>query len=91
MKYKIINHKGDINIHVSDIKANEEHLHKAFQRCKEGKCSCPTQEYEKVKSFQITNSNESIQLSIKTKDGEKIDIKEIEKCLAHSIEQAPEK
>ena len=84
MKYKITKKDKDININVSDLKGNEDKIVEAFQECKEGRCSCPTQEYDKVESFAIIDSDESVQLSIKTKNGEEIDTDEIEKCLLHA-------
>jgi len=87
MKYKITKHDKDINITVSDLKGNEDQIVDAFQECKEGRCSCPTQEYDKVASFTITDSEESVQLSIKTKNGETIDADEIERCLLHAKKQ----
>ncbi|MES9955941.1 MAG: hypothetical protein ABW086_02730 [Sedimenticola sp.] len=84
MKTKIVRKKGGVKIQVSEIESNTDELMSAFQECQEGKCSCPTNEYEKVESLSIEQSKEGISLSVKAKDGEKIDIAEIEKCLEYT-------
>ncbi len=84
MKYKITNHEDGLDIDVSEVKGNKEKLLQAFQECQEGRCTCPTQEYEKVAKFDIDKSREAIHLSIKTKDGEEINKNEIENCLEYT-------
>ena len=39
---------------------NKEKLLEAFQECSEGRCSCPTQEYEKVEKLDIISTENSI-------------------------------
>ncbi|MET0047531.1 MAG: hypothetical protein ABW066_07100 [Sedimenticola sp.] len=84
MKTKIVSQKGGVKVKVSEIASNTDELMSALQECQEGKCSCPTNEYEKVESLSIEQSKKGISLSVKAKDGEEIDIAEIEKCLEHT-------
>ena len=84
MKYKITNHEDGLDIDVTEVKGNKEKLLQAFQECQEGRCTCPTQEYEKVAKFDIDKSRKAIHLSIKTKDGEEINKNEIENCLEYT-------
>jgi hypothetical protein len=84
MKY-IITHRDDgVDIDVADLDEGKEELIEAFQACREGRCSCPTQEYEKVEAFEIHNAGESIHVSIKTRQGENIEQSEIANCLEHA-------
>ena len=84
MKTKIESQENGVNIQVSDIASNSDEILGAFKECQEGKCSCPTNEYEKVESINVEQSNDGISLSVKAKDGEEIDMAEIEKCLEHT-------
>jgi len=84
MKSKITKNNHGIEINITEVKGKKEELLEAFQECSEGRCSCPTQEYEKVETMNIIDTENNIQLSIKSKDNEVIDTKEIEKCLEHT-------
>jgi len=84
MKSKITKNNHGIEINITEVKGKKEELLEAFQECSEGRCSCPTQEYEKVETMNIIDTENNIQLSIKSKDNEVIDTNEIEKCLEHT-------
>ena len=84
MKSKITKNDHGIEINITEVKGKKNELLEAFQECSEGRCSCPTQEYEKVETLNIIDNEKSIQLSIKSKENEVIDTKEIEKCLEYT-------
>lgn len=84
MKTKIVSKKDGVEIQVAEIGSHADKLLAAFQECQEGRCSCPTREYEKVEGMSIKQSKEGISLSVKAKAGQQIDTEEIEKCLEHT-------
>ena len=84
MKSKITKNDKGIEINITEVKGKKDELLEAFQECSEGRCSCPTQEYEKVETMNIIGTENNIKLSIKSKENEVIDTKEIEKCLEHT-------
>lgn len=84
MKYKIDENESVIDISINDVKDKKEKLLEAFQECQEGRCSCPTEEYKKLDSLEIDHNDENISLRLKSKDGSKIDIEEISKCMEHT-------
>ena len=84
MKYKIDEHKNGLDISINDVKDKKNKLLEVFQECKEGRCSCPTEEYKKLDSLNIEDNDESINLHLKSKDGTKIDKDEINKCLEYT-------
>jgi len=87
MKYKIDEKESGIDISVTDAKGDKQELLDAFRECQEGRCSCPTDEYKKLASLEITQDEAEIQLRLKPKDGEVIDKAEIEKCLSYTSER----
>ena len=87
MKYKISENQDGIDISVNDIKTGKEKLVEAFRECREGKCSCPTEEYKKLDSLEMEEKDDSIQLKLKSRQGEKIVMSEIEKCLDYTSER----
>ncbi len=87
MKYKIDENESSIDISINDVKDKKEKLLEAFQECQEGRCSCPTEEYKKLDSLEIDDDDGNINLHLKSKDGSKINIEEINKCMEHTKNQ----
>ncbi len=87
MEAQIKKTENGIQIDVTDLEGKKDQLLEAFNECSEGHCTCPTQEYQKVESLDVSGSDEAIQLSIKAKAGEEIDTAEIEKCLDYTKKQ----
>ena len=84
MKTRIVRQKDGIEIQVGQTGSHTDELMAALKECQEGRCSCPTQEYDKVESLRIERSQEGIALTVKAKTGKRIDVREIEKCLEHT-------
>jgi hypothetical protein len=84
MKYKLSKQAQDIEIKVGDVEGQENQLLDAFQECQEGRCKCPTQEYQKLGSLQVEKVKGGISLRLKPKTGAEFDQAEIERCLAHT-------
>lgn len=94
MKSEIIKNKNGIDINITDVNdqnGEKDKLLEAFQECSEGRCTCPTQEYEKVESLNITRTDKVIQLSIKSKENTVINTDEIEKCLEYTRDKVSKK
>jgi hypothetical protein len=90
MEAQIKTTETGIQIDITELEGRQEQLLEAFQECSDGRCTCPTQEYQKVESLEIAGSDDVIQLSIQAKAGEQIDTAEIEKCLAYTQRRVSE-
>jgi len=84
METRILKNKNGIDINITELEGKKEELLEAFNECSEGRCTCPTQEYTKIETLNIVDSEDKIQLSIISRQNEVIDTKEIEKCLEHT-------
>jgi len=91
MKSRIIKKKNGIDINITELKGGKEKLLEAFRECSEGRCTCPTQEYEKVETLNVIGTDKTIQLSIKSKENTVINAKEIEKCLEYTKDKISKK
>jgi hypothetical protein len=87
MKFRISKKTEEVEIKVSGVEGQEQQLLDAFQECKEGRCTCPTQEYQKLDALQVEHVNGEISLRLKPKEGAEFDQAEIERCLAHTAER----
>jgi hypothetical protein len=90
MEAKIKTTETGIEINVTDLEGKKDQLLEAFQECSEGRCTCPTQEYQKVEALDILESDDAIQLAIKARADQQIDTAEIEKCLEYTRQRVSE-
>lgn len=84
MKSIVQSNSEGLTIEVSEISGKQEQLLAEFQSCQEGRCSCPTNEYEKLDSLNIETVSWKVRLSLKAKSGQILDGNEIQKCLDHT-------
>ncbi len=90
MEAKIKTTEAGIQIDVTELEGKKEQLLEAFQECSEGRCTCPTQEYQKVETLEVIDAGDAIELSIKAKADEQIDTAEIQKCLEYTKKRVAE-
>lgn len=57
-----------------------------FAKCAAGTCSCPTPQYEKVESMDVTAQDSGVTVNLKIKPGQTIDVADIERCLVHTAQ-----
>ncbi len=87
MKYRIHERGTQLDIEVGDLHGKQEELMKAFQDCQEGRCSCPTTQYQKLEALDIEPKEDGLMLRLKPKSGMRFDSSEIEKCLQYTADQ----
>lgn len=90
MEAKIKPTETGVQIGVTEFEGKKEQLLDAFQECSEGRCTCPTNEYQKVQKLDILGTDDMIRLSITAKPDEQIDTAEIEKCLEYTKKRVTE-
>ena len=84
MRYKVESNENEVSIEVSDTKGKHKGLLDAFKDCREGRCSCPTQEYSKLDALEIEHDEDSISLKLRSRPNERFDESEIKKCLEYT-------
>jgi hypothetical protein len=87
MKYAIKGKPQGLEIKIEDLGDKQQKVLESLQACAEGKCSCPTSQYEKLDAIQILPSPDSVSIELKAKAGEKVRQSDIEKCLEYTAEQ----
>jgi hypothetical protein len=81
MKYKIESSKNGLSILIKSEADERENLLSNFELCQKGQCSCPTDEYKKLQSLNISSLDDELILNLKSKPNQVFDINEIKKCL----------
>ena len=73
-----------LKIELTEIQGKEKQLLAAFQECQKGRCACPTNEYSKLASLEIEQTDGKLNLRLSAKEGEVFDSAEIGKCLDYT-------
>ncbi|HEV2438562.1 MAG TPA: hypothetical protein VGX97_00680 [bacterium] len=84
MKYSVQGDGSTVAIRVEQVGSKQADLLREFNECAEGHCSCPTSQYEKVESMQITPGGDQLSITLRAKPGETIEHGDIQKCLEHT-------
>lgn len=84
MKYRTRPRASGVEIQIDDLGQDENRLLEAFEECRQGRCSCPTDEYTKLEELAVKKDDGSIRLELSAKEGETFDATEIERCLDYT-------
>lgn len=84
MKHTIEQTIDGVQINAAVPIEKQKPLLEEFSKCAAGTCSCPTPQYEKVASMNVTANESGVTVNLKLKDGETIDVADIERCLEHT-------
>ncbi len=92
MKYRISETGEQLRIEILGVGGNKkrEEVLGAFQQCQEGRCACPTRQYEKLRSLDMETGPDAIELRLLPRPGEEFEREQIEKCLDFTIESVSE-
>jgi hypothetical protein len=88
--YRIREDESGLSIEVEGVGSKQAELMQTFGECKEGQCSCPTDEYTKLASMDVKQAGGSITLRLEAKAGEKFDASEIAACLDYTTQKLDE-
>ena len=58
-----------------------------FGKCAAGACSCPSPQYQKLESMQVSSQDGAVTVDLKVKAGEVVDVADINACLDHTAKQ----
>lgn len=89
MRHEIREASGTVKVEVAGTGNRHEALLNGFQACAEGRCTCPTTEYTKLALLQVEPAPSGvIALTLTPKSGQRFDLSAVERCIAHSIQNA---
>jgi hypothetical protein len=85
--YKINATGATVAIQITGVGERQDELLQAFGECAEGRCSCPTDEYEKVAAMDVQPGQDRIDINLEAKPGTTLDTSEIEACLDYTVQR----
>ena len=87
IEFKVIEGEDALRIGIEGLGDKQPLVLKALQECAQGRCTCPTAQYEKLESVEITPGADGIQVALVPRAGETIDRQAIDKCLGYTAAQ----
>lgn len=85
MTYTIDGNGSAVAIEITGVAGRQAKLLEAFGECQEGRCSCPTNEYEKVAAMEVEPGEDRIAIRLEAKHGTTFDTAEIAACLDYTV------
>ena len=86
-KFNVTQDPTILKIRIDDVGEKQVQLLQALQECAEGRCTCPSNQYEKLQKIDIAPLDGVIEVSLVPRDGESIDRAEIDRCLEYTAAQ----
>ena len=89
MESSIKEKNNHIVVNINKIEDKKELILQNLNDCKEGRCSCPTNEYDKLNKLdiQVNDDLSEIILDLEPKKDHKIAVSEIKKCLDYTADK----
>lgn len=84
-KYTINADGASVEIELTEVAGRQAELLEAFVECREGRCSCPTDEYLKVATMEVQPTGDRIAIRLQAKPGTILDTSEIAACLTYTV------
>lgn len=85
--YEITPAERGVQIELADVGAKQAELLAAFGECQTGRCSCPTDEYDKVADMTLKPSPDGIRIELVAKPGAVFSTAEIAACLDYTVDK----
>lgn len=87
MKYHVDQTVDGLKIEASVAPEQQAKLLEEFGKCASGTCSCPSTQYDKLASINVSHGANGVSVELKAKSGENIDVEDIKRCLDHTANQ----
>ena len=87
-EYKVSATGATVAIQITGTGEQQGELLQAFGEGAEGRCSCPTDEYEKVAAMDVQPGQDRIDIRLEAKPGTSLDASEIEACLDYTVQRS---
>jgi hypothetical protein len=87
MKHTIEQTAEGLRITAASPRGKQKALLEELAKCAAGTCSCPSPQYGKLQSIDVSAQDAGVTVDLKVKPGEAIDTEDIERCLDHTARQ----
>ena len=88
MRYTITEPDETVEIRVTETGDRAAQLLTSMQECQQGRCACPTDQYERLEGMDVHSGNDAITLTLRPRAGERLDVNELRRCLDYTVAKA---
>lgn len=88
MRYEITEDDNDVEIRLQQTGEHTPQLLAALEDCQQGRCGCPTEQYERLEDMSINTSVDELTIRLHPHDGQRLDTGELRACLDYTVTQA---
>jgi hypothetical protein len=86
-KFTVMEGAAKLRIRIEDVGSKQDQLINALQECAEGRCTCPTNQYEKLDAIEVVPGDAAVDVTLTPKAGESIDRLAIDRCLEYTADK----
>jgi hypothetical protein len=86
MHYDITQQGTDVEILVRDTAGHARQLLASFQECQQGRCGCPTDQYDRLAALAIEECEDQVAIRLSSHEGERLDVDQLEACLDYMVD-----
>lgn len=86
--YSIEQKADELNIRLTDVGSQQGPLLAAFQRCQDGSCTCPTDEYRKLASFDVDADEDAIAVRLTSAPGARLGPEANGRCVRYTLDRS---
>ena len=86
MEYDIIEDQSRVLISITKLEGRHAAALGALEECMQGRCSCRTSQSAKLKSFEVVSGEDSIDVTLTTKDGQRLDRSDLDTCMRYTLD-----
>ena len=83
MRYRIIEHDTDIEIHVHETGEHSQQLLASLQHCQEGRCGCPTDQYDRLEDMVVQTDPDKVTIQLHPRAGQRFDPEQVQEPGLH--------
>lgn len=87
-KTSITQDADKLHIAIEQVGDRKDRVLEALQECAEGRCTCPTNQYEQLQTIEISAKGDGVEITLTPKPGEVIDRQAIDQCLDYTVGKA---
>ena len=88
MRYSITGRGEDVEIRLRETGDRTPRLLASLQECREGRCGCPTDQYDRLADMTIEADAGEVTIRLRPRDGESLDANQLQDCLDYTVAQS---
>ena len=88
MEYTIGQTGDEVTIDLSGTAGRTPQVLEALHECREGRCACPTDQYERLAGMDIATTDDEIRVTLRPREGATLDTDAVRSCVEYTVQQA---